>query len=96
MDKLIKYVKFILFDERYNIENLAFIIIDTLIRYYGVPKLITSDRDKLFISKYWSILTALLRIKRRLLIVYHPQTDGQTERVNQTLEIYLRNYINRR
>ena len=72
VDKLTKYIKFVPFDERYNIENLAFIIIDTLIRYHGVPKSITLDRDKLFISKYWSTLIVLLRIKRRLLIVYYP------------------------
>ena len=52
VDKLIKYAKFILFREDYTIKDLAFILLNRLIRYYSIPKSITLDRDKLFKSKY--------------------------------------------
>jgi hypothetical protein len=49
---------------------------------YGFLKEIILDRDKLFILKFWQALTAKIRIKIKLLTVFHPQTDGQTERIN--------------
>ncbi len=65
-----------------------------ILRGAGVPSSIVSDRGPQFTSKFWSALCYHLRIKRRLSTAYHPQTDGQTERQNQTLEQYLRAYIN--
>jgi hypothetical protein len=59
-----------------------------------MPREIISDRDKLFILKFWTILMALLGMKRKLLLAFHPQIDGQTERVNQIMEAYLHYYIN--
>jgi transposase InsO family protein len=59
-----------------------------------MPKSIISDRDKLFTSSFWKTLIATLGIKLKLSIAFHPTTDGQTERMNQTLEVYLRHYIN--
>ena len=59
-----------------------------------MPDEIISDRDKLFISKFWTIIIALLGIKRKLSIVFYPQTNGQTERINQIIEAYLRYYVN--
>ena len=60
---------------------------------YGVPKGIINDRNPLFTSKFWSELCDIIEIKCKLLTAYHPQTDGQTKRVNQELYRYLRNYI---
>src|SRR5437667_7313275 len=54
-----------------------------------MPAEIISDRDKLFISKFWKSLVARLGVEQKLSTAYHPQTDGQTERTNQTLEAYL-------
>ncbi|KAK6212977.1 hypothetical protein QIS74_03097 [Colletotrichum tabaci] len=59
---------------------------------FGTPEGIVSDRDKLFTSKFWEEFTRERAIKRRLSTAHHPQTDGQTERVHQTLEKYLRIY----
>lgn len=53
-----------------------------------------SDRGSLFTSKFWSAMCFHLKIQRRLSSAFHPQTDGQTERQNQTLEQYLRGYAN--
>ena len=55
---------------------------------------ITSDRGSLFTANFWKELTRELSIDRRLSTAYHPQTDGQTERVNATMEQYLRAYCN--
>ena len=53
-----------------------------------------SNRDKLFTSKFWNTWTRQLGTKIKLLTTYLSQTDGQTKQTNQTLEQYLRHYIN--
>lgn len=60
------------------------------LRYAGAPKGIVSDRDKLFTSEFWEELCFANGVKRRMSTAWHPQTDGLTERTNQTLEHYLR------
>lgn len=65
-----------------------------VIRLHGVPRTIISDRGPLMNSKYWNTFCHYLGTKRVLTSAYHPQTDGQTERQNQTLEQYLRCYCN--
>ena len=52
VDKLTKYSLIVLFKETYNAEQLGFILLEILVRDHGLPKAITLDRDKLFISKY--------------------------------------------
>ena len=52
VDKLTKYTIMLPFKEKYNAEQLAFLLLDRLIRDHGIPELITSDRDKLFTSNY--------------------------------------------
>jgi hypothetical protein len=57
---------------------------------FGLPSGVVSDRGVLFTSKFWSEICFQCAIRRRMSTAYHPQTDGQTERQNQTLEAYLR------
>jgi hypothetical protein len=61
-----------------------------------MPEQLVSDRDKLFTSNFWTALMQHLGVKHKMSTSYHPQTDGQTERLNQTLEQYLRCYVNDR
>ena len=96
VDKLTKYAIIIPFKEKYNAEQLAFIILDRFIRDHGIPESIISDRDKLFTLNFWKTLLGKIGIKLQMSIAYYPQTDGQIERANQTLEIYLRHYVNKR
>jgi hypothetical protein len=65
-----------------------------VIRLHGLPDDIVSDRGPQFASRFWSCLFKLLGTKTNLSSAYHPQSDGQTERVNQILEQYLRCFIN--
>jgi hypothetical protein len=53
---------------------------------HGLLRKIISDRDKLFILKFWQALTAKIRTRAKLSTVFHPQIDGQTERINQNME----------
>lgn len=59
-------------------------------RRFGLPEVMISDRGPQFASKVMQELTKLLGIKSKLSTAYHPQTDGQTERMNQEVEAYLR------
>src|SRR5712675_629326 len=60
--------------------------------HYGLPKKVISDRDPRFASNFSHKMCDLLGIKQNISSAYHPQTDGQRERTNQSLEQYLRLY----
>lgn len=92
VDRFTKMSHFIPLKTRATIEELAHIFLREIWRLHGLPEEIISDRDSRFESKFWDSLMKLLGVKLRLSTAYRPQTDGQTERVNQTLEQYLRNY----
>jgi hypothetical protein len=61
---------------------------------HGMPTNIASDRGTLFTSAFWWSLLHLMGTTSSLSTLFHPQTDGQTERVNAIIEQYLRMYIN--
>ncbi|RAL58210.1 hypothetical protein DID88_002313 [Monilinia fructigena] len=96
VDRLTKFAYMIPFKETWDAEQLAYVFLRGIVSIHGVPDEIISDRDKLFTSKFWTTLLALMGIKRKLSTSFHPQTDGQTERTNQTMEAYLRCYVNYR
>ncbi|SLM33715.1 reverse transcriptase domain protein [Lasallia pustulata] len=93
-DKLTKYGKFVPYLEGSSAKELAYAFYKYVVADHGLPTQIISDRDKLVVSKFWQSLMDLMGVQHKLSTAYHPQTDGQTERLNQTLEQYLRNYVN--
>ncbi|KAF7338861.1 Transposon Tf2-12 polyprotein [Mycena sanguinolenta] len=92
-DRLTRAAHFIPCKESINAPELAWLFLDRIFRYHGLPESIISDRGAVFISQFWSELTRLLQVDVRTSTAYHPQTDGLTERTNQTLETYLRAYV---
>ncbi|KAK6220785.1 reverse transcriptase domain protein [Colletotrichum tabaci] len=94
VDRLTKYAYFIPYLEASTAEDLAYTFLKYIISNHGLPKEIVSDRDKLFTSKFWKSLISQLGADHKLSTSFHPQTDGQTERINQILEQYLRCYVN--
>ena len=94
VDRLTKMVHYKLVKVTINAPGLAKVIINVVVRHHGLPDSIVTDRGSLFTSKFWSSLCYFLGIKRRLSTAFHPQTDGQTERQNSTMEAYLRAFVN--
>jgi hypothetical protein len=92
-DRLTKFAYFIPFREDSTAEDFAYVFQRTILSNHQMPREIISDRDKLFTSKFWQTLTAQLGTNHKLSTSYHPQTDGQTERINQVLQQYLRFYV---
>ena len=78
-----------------NANELAQVYLDRVVLDdWGIPKGIVSDRGPIFTSAFWSTFCFLLATRRRLSTAFHPQTDGQTERQNQSVEHYFRAYCN--
>jgi len=93
VDKFSKYVVLIPCTTKLNAEHCARLMHDNIFCSYGWPEKIISDRDKLFTSKFWKTYMSLSGTQLGLSTAYHPQTDGQTERTNRTLEDMMRHYI---
>lgn len=77
-------------DKKTSAPELAKLFLREVWRLHGLPNDIVSDRDTRFTSNWWATLMQLLDIRRKLSTAFHPQTDGQTERLNQEIEAYLR------
>jgi len=70
-------------------KGIAKIYKDNIWKLYGIPKKILSDRGPQFALKFMKEFTRALGMTRQLLMAYHPQTDGQTERINQEIGTFL-------
>ena len=92
VDRLSKMAHFLACTGHTTSKDLADMMLRFIFSQHGYPSDIVSDRGSKFISRFWQTVTSKLQIKRKLSTAYHPQTDGQTERVNQSLEQYLRIY----
>ena len=75
-------------------EGIAKIYRDNIWKLHGVPRKILSDWGLQFALKFIEEFTRVLGTTRQLSTAYHPQTDGQTERINQEIEMFLWHYVN--
>jgi transposase InsO family protein len=82
VDRLTKVAHLIHVKTTYSGLQLAELYMSRIVCLHGVPKKIVSDRGTQFTSRFWERLHEALDTQLRFSSVYHPQTDGQTERVN--------------
>jgi hypothetical protein len=90
VDRLSKSVHFIPVNTTYRVEKYAEIYITWVLCLHGVPKTIIFDQGSEFVALFWEQLHMSLGTHLIHSLAYHPQTDGQTEWVNQILEDMLR------
>ncbi|KAE8694183.1 hypothetical protein F3Y22_tig00110788pilonHSYRG00591 [Hibiscus syriacus] len=90
IDKFIKYAHFLPLSHPYTVVEVAKVYLDQVYKLHGPPKVAISDRDKSFTSLFWQELLKQLGTTTYFSTAYHPETDGQSERLNQCLEQYLR------
>jgi hypothetical protein len=90
VDRLTKYAHFLPLKHPYTAKLVAKAFVETMVKLHGVPLSIISDRDRVFTSAFWKEIITTVGTKLHYSIAYHPQTDGQSECVNQCLEQYLR------
>ena len=94
VDKLTKYAHFIPTVSTLTATQTATLFFREIVRHHGLPATIISDRDTRFTSFFWRALWNLLGTSFNMSTSAHPETDGQTERMNRTLEQMLRSYVN--
>ena len=93
VDKLTKAAHFMPMNSMHKIDDIAKIFMEEIFKLHGLPKEIVSDIDVKFTSNFWKGLFADLGTNLNFSTAYHPQTDGQIERVNQVLEDMLCMYV---
>ena len=93
VDKYSKFAHFVPLRHPFTALSVAKAYLDNVYKLHGLPMSLISDRDRVFTSKLWQELFSLAGVSLRMSSSYHPQTDGQTERVNQCMETFLRCFV---
>jgi len=94
VDRFTKMAHFISLNKNATAKDVADTFLREVWKLDGLPTEIISDMDAKFSGEFWESLCKSLSTRRKMSTAYHPQTDGQMERTNQTLEGYLRNFVN--
>ena len=94
MDKAIKWGYFILYIEEISVEDLSEVYVKEVFARHRAPMKIISDQDLRFITAFWETFIAKQGTQMATSTAYHPQTNKQMERLNQTLKQYLCHYVN--
>lgn len=93
VDRLTKFAYFVALPTHIAATSLVEVFLTEIYRLHGAPIAIVSDRDKLFVSRFWKTLFKALATTLAFSNSYHPQTDVQTEVLNRCLETYLRCFV---
>ena len=93
VDRLTKMKHFISCNGTCDAEGVAKLFVQHVWKIHGLPATVVSDRGPQFVSAFWRHLNKRLKIKALLSTAFHPETDGQTERMNAVLERYLRAFV---
>lgn len=90
VDKFSKYGHFVALSHPFTALQVAQLYMDNIYKLHGLLGSIIFDKDRIFTSQVWQQLFKLSDTQLLMISSYHPQTDGQTERLNQCLEAFLR------
>lgn len=90
IDRFSKYGHFIPLSHPYTALQVAQVYMSNVYKLHGLPTSIISDRDRVFIARVWQEIFRLSDTQLQMSSSYHPQSDGQTERLNQCVEAVLR------
>ncbi|KAH0606496.1 uncharacterized protein H6S33_003330 [Morchella sextelata] len=93
VDRLTKMRHLLPYNTTVNSEDVAQLYLRNIWKLHGLPTHVTSDRGTQFTAKFWKALCKHLNIEARMSTAFHPETDGQTERLNAVMEQYLRGYV---
>ena len=93
VDRLTKSANFLPVRTNYSLDKLAKLYIKEIVRLHGIPISIISDQDLRFTSRFWGKLQEALGTQLNFSTAFHPQTEGELERVIQILEDMLRNCV---
>ena len=93
VDRLSKMVHFAATTKDVGAEDCARLYVEEVWRLHGLQDEFVSDRDSRFTSKFWREVLRLIGTKQAMSTAFHPQSDGQTERVNRILEDFLRHFV---
>jgi transposase InsO family protein len=93
IDRLTKYAHFVALPAQFSAVTLAPVFMSEIYRLHGMPKTIVSDRDRIFVSRFWQELFKLNGTTLCFSSAHHPQSDGQTEVTNRILQTFLRCFV---
>ena len=93
VETLTKSAHFIPIRTTYQAPDIAIVFISEIMKLHGMPKRIISDRGLVFTGRFWTSFEEALGTQLNFSTAYHPKTNGQTKRMNQTLEDMLRMYV---
>jgi hypothetical protein len=92
VDRYTKYAHFVPLRHPFTAVVVAKAFLDNVYKFYGLPKSIMSDMDKIFTSRFWRELFSS-DVQLCMSSGYHPRSNGQTKRVNQCMETFLRCFV---
>lgn len=93
MDLFTKFAHFLALSHPYIIQLVVQVLMDNIFKLHGMPIAIVTDKDKIFTRWLFQEIFKSLKVSLIFSTAYHPQSDGQTKRVNQCLEAYLRSMV---
>jgi transposase InsO family protein len=93
VNRFTKYVCYLPVSKAITAQGIADLLLKQCFLKQGPLDTLLLDRGSVFTSQFWSDIYYYLKVNHRLSTAFHPQTDGQTERINQELKTFLRIYM---
>ena len=94
VDYFTKYAHFLPLHHPFTAASVAKVFMAQVYKLHGLPSAIVTDRDRVFTSQFWKELFSSADVQLQMSSAYHPQSDGQTERLNQTMDTFLWCFVN--